>query len=78
MTGQQAMQPRRETMMIAGIVTGLRVQSSRRGKMAFVTLDDGGGSAEIVVFNEQQPVEGSRWAWFSERCCGWLGGGHAR
>jgi DNA polymerase-3 subunit alpha len=39
-------------MLIAGIVTGLRVQSSRRGKMAFVTLDDGGGSAEIVVFNE--------------------------
>ena len=38
--------------MIAGIVTALRVQASRRGKMAFVTLDDGGGSAEIVVFNE--------------------------
>ena len=47
-----SLQPRRETVMIAGIVTGLRVQSSRRGKMAFVTLDDGGGSAEIVVFNE--------------------------
>jgi DNA polymerase-3 subunit alpha len=38
--------------MIAGIVTALRVQSSRRGKMAFVTLDDGRGTAEIVVFNE--------------------------
>ena len=47
-----SLQPRRETVMIAGIVTGLRVQTSRRGKMAFVTLDDGGGSAEIVVFNE--------------------------
>ena len=44
--------PRRETVMIAGIVTALRVQSSRRGKMAFVTLDDGRGTAEIVVFNE--------------------------
>ena len=47
-----SLQPRRETVMIAGIVTALRVQSSRRGKMAFVTLDDGRGTAEIVVFNE--------------------------
>ncbi len=39
-------------MLIAGIVTALRTQTSRRGKMAFVTLDDGAGSAEIVVFNE--------------------------
>jgi len=47
-----AVQPRRETVLLAGIVTGLRVQTSRRGKMAFVTLDDGGGQAEVVVFNE--------------------------
>jgi DNA polymerase-3 subunit alpha len=47
-----SLQPKRETVLIAGIVTGLRVQTSRRGKMAFVTLDDGDGSAEIVVFNE--------------------------
>jgi DNA polymerase-3 subunit alpha len=47
-----SLSPRRETVMIAGIVTALRVQSSRRGKMAFVTLDDGHGTAEIVVFNE--------------------------
>jgi DNA polymerase-3 subunit alpha len=30
----------------------MRTQTSRRGKMAIVTLDDGAGSAEIVVFNE--------------------------
>ena len=30
----------------------MRVQASRRGKMAFVTLDDGHGSAEIMVYNE--------------------------
>ena len=35
------LQPRREPVLIAGIVTALRVQTSRRGKMAFVTLDDG-------------------------------------
>ncbi|MEP7183361.1 MAG: OB-fold nucleic acid binding domain-containing protein, partial [Betaproteobacteria bacterium] len=47
-----SLQPKREPLLIAGIVTALRVQTSRRGKMAFVTLDDGQGSAEIVVFNE--------------------------
>jgi DNA polymerase-3 subunit alpha len=46
------LQPKRETVMIAGIVTSLRVQTGKRGKMAFVTLDDGEGSAEIVVYNE--------------------------
>jgi DNA polymerase-3 subunit alpha len=47
-----ALQPRKEPVLVAGIVTALRVQASRRGKMAFVTLDDGQGSAEVVVFNE--------------------------
>ena len=47
-----ALQPRREPALIAGIVTALRVQAGRRGKLAFVTLDDGDGSAEIVVYNE--------------------------
>jgi DNA polymerase-3 subunit alpha len=44
--------PTAGTALIAGIVTALRTQASRRGKMAFVTLDDGAGSAEVVVFNE--------------------------
>jgi DNA polymerase-3 subunit alpha len=30
----------------------MRVQASRRGKMAFMTLDDGHASAEILVYNE--------------------------
>ena len=46
------LQPRKEAVLIAGIVTALRVQTSRRGKMAFVTLDEGQGTAEVVVFNE--------------------------
>ena len=45
-------QPRGERYLIAGVVTAQRVQSGRKGKIAFVTLDDGKGSAEIVVFNE--------------------------
>jgi DNA polymerase-3 subunit alpha len=46
------LQPRKEPALIAGIVTSVRVQSSRRGKMAIVTLDDGGASVEVVVYNE--------------------------
>ncbi|MEO8976819.1 MAG: OB-fold nucleic acid binding domain-containing protein, partial [Casimicrobiaceae bacterium] len=45
-------EPRAERYLIAGIVTAVRTQVSRRGKMAFVTLDDGKSSVEIVVFNE--------------------------
>ena len=44
--------PRQERVLVAGIVTQMRVQASRRGKMAFVTLDDGHGSVEIMVYNE--------------------------
>jgi DNA polymerase-3 subunit alpha len=44
--------PMRDPVLIAGIVTAMRTQASRRGKMAFVTLDDGAASAEVVVFNE--------------------------
>jgi len=44
--------PKKEPVLIAGIVTALRVQAGKRGKMAFVTLDDGDASVEIVVWNE--------------------------
>ena len=46
------LQPNREPVLIAGIVMAIRMQNSRRGKMAIVTLDDGGGSAEVVVYSE--------------------------
>jgi DNA polymerase-3 subunit alpha len=44
--------PRQGSVLVAGILTQMRVQASRRGKMAFVTLDDGHGSVEIMVYNE--------------------------
>src|SRR5215467_7702016 len=44
--------PTTSPLRIAGVVAALRTQSSRRGKMAFVTLDDGKERAEVVVFNE--------------------------
>ncbi len=46
------LQPKNDRVLVAGVVTALRVQASRRGKMAFVTLDDGKGRAEIMVYNE--------------------------
>jgi DNA polymerase-3 subunit alpha len=51
-TSLAALGPRNDRVLVAGIVTTLRVQSSRRGKMAFVTLDDGKGRAEVLVYNE--------------------------
>jgi DNA polymerase-3 subunit alpha len=50
------LKPRQERVLIAGIVMGFRMQSSKRGKMAFVTLDDGNASVEIVVYNEALEV----------------------
>ncbi len=44
--------PRNDRVLVAGIVMQMRVQSGRRGKMAFVMLDDGRASAEILVYNE--------------------------
>jgi len=51
-TSLSNIQPRQDRFLVAGIVTSLRVQQGRRGKNAFVTLDDGKGTAEITVWNE--------------------------
>ena len=48
----RALRRKDDRVLVAGIVTTLRVQTSRRGKMAFVTLDDGKGRAEVMVYNE--------------------------
>jgi DNA polymerase-3 subunit alpha len=42
----------RDATIVAGIVTEVRTQMTRRGKMAFVTLDDGDGRIEAAVFSE--------------------------
>ncbi|MDI6750972.1 MAG: DNA polymerase III subunit alpha [Rhodocyclaceae bacterium] len=44
--------PAREAQLLAGIVVGIRTQMSRRGKMAYVTLDDASAQVEVSVFNE--------------------------
>ncbi|HEU0220221.1 MAG TPA: DNA polymerase III subunit alpha [Gallionella sp.] len=44
--------PRGVPVVLAGIVAGLRIQQTRRGRMAVVTLDDGGAQIEVTVFND--------------------------
>ena len=43
---------RRVPVLLAGIVAGLRIQQTRRGRMAIITLDDGGAQVELTLFNE--------------------------
>ena len=40
-------------VVLAGIVAGLRIQQTRRGRMAVVTLDDGSAQIEMTVFSEE-------------------------
>ena len=40
-------------VVLAGIVAGVRIQQTRRGRMAIITLDDGSAQVEMTVFNEE-------------------------
>ena len=61
-TSLAALAAANDRVLVAGIVTRCAVQTSRRGKMAFVTLDDGKGRAEIDGL--QRDVRRGR-----ARCC---------
>jgi len=50
-------EPQRDPVLLAGIVTASRTQMTRRGKMAIVTLDDGSSQIEVTVFNELWEAE---------------------
>ena len=39
-------------LVLAGMVSGVRILQTRRGKMAVITLDDGSAQLEVTVFNE--------------------------
>jgi DNA polymerase-3 subunit alpha len=39
-------------VVLAGIVSGVRIQQTRRGRMGVLTLDDGSAQVEMTVFNE--------------------------
>jgi DNA polymerase-3 subunit alpha len=44
--------PQIEPVMLAGVIYGVQVRNSRRGRMAILTLDDGSARIEVVVFGE--------------------------
>ncbi|HEX5365030.1 MAG TPA: DNA polymerase III subunit alpha [Gallionella sp.] len=45
--------PRGVAVTLAGIVSGVRLMQTRRGRMAVITLDDGAAQVEMTVFNEE-------------------------
>jgi DNA polymerase-3 subunit alpha len=52
-TRLDALQASPQPVLLAGVITSSRTQMTRRGKMAFILLDDGKGNVEIPIFNEQ-------------------------
>ena len=51
------LEPSRELQLLAGLVTATRTKLTARGKMAFVTLDDGTEPQEVAVYNEVLETE---------------------
>jgi DNA polymerase-3 subunit alpha len=50
-------EPAKELVTLAGIVTGVRTQMTRRGKMLFAQIDDGTATVDVQVFNELYEAE---------------------
>ncbi|GAB4059760.1 DNA polymerase III subunit alpha [Uliginosibacterium sediminicola] len=46
------LEPKREPQMLAGIVAAQRTKIGQRGKMTFVTLDDGSAQYDVTVYAE--------------------------
>ncbi|NOT18642.1 MAG: DNA polymerase III subunit alpha [Sulfuriferula sp.] len=44
--------PSPNPVLLAGVIVAMRTQVTRRGKMAFIMLDDGTAAVEVPVFNE--------------------------
>lgn len=45
-------QPGNSPVWLSGVVTGVRTQMTRRGKMVFVTLDDATGTIDLSLYEE--------------------------
>ncbi|MES2207947.1 MAG: DNA polymerase III subunit alpha [Pseudomonadota bacterium] len=52
-TSLKKLAPGKELFKIAGVILSIRTQLTKRGKMAFILLDDGTGSVELSVFAAQ-------------------------
>ena len=44
--------PRQESMLLAGMISDVRVQQTRSGRMAVLTLEDGSAQVEVTAFPE--------------------------
>jgi len=51
-TDLAALSPQEQPQMLAGVVMAMRSKMTARGKMAFVTLDDGTAQIDVAVGNE--------------------------
>jgi DNA polymerase III subunit alpha len=51
-TDLASLKPQEQPQLLAGVITGIRMRMTSRGKMAIVTLDDASSRIEIVVGNE--------------------------
>jgi len=47
-----SLEPSRDPRSMAGIITGIRVQMTQRGKLLIVSLDDGSGTVDVTVYGE--------------------------
>ncbi len=54
------LQASREPQWVAGIISGMRPQMTRRGRMLIVRLDDGTAQVEVTVFNELYEAQRQR------------------
>ncbi len=52
-----ALEVRKETQFLAGLVVGVRSKITARGKMVFIQIDDGTSALEVSVFNELLAAE---------------------
>ncbi|HPT49306.1 MAG TPA: DNA polymerase III subunit alpha [Accumulibacter sp.] len=52
-----ALEARKETQYLAGLVTGIRGKLTARGKMVYIQLDDGTSALEVSVFSELLDTE---------------------
>ncbi len=58
-TDLASLAPREQLQMLAGVVMATRAKMTARGKMAFVTLDDGSAQIDVAVGNELLSTQAS-------------------
>ena len=44
--------PQQKPVLMAGVIMEVRIQMTRRGRMAFIVLDDGSARLDVAIYNE--------------------------